>query len=190
MYWLLHFLAFCWINLTSKWSSVQLDDEGFDRLQKPLISDKYLIRLARDWIFIRVFKIQHHGSEEAGVDTPATRSRPLLFQFCLVNSRSQLTQNWPKTRKESETRLNRWSTEAFQQPGAISNRVLACCRRWVSDSSVCQEIVLSTLPTHFGPRGRCLQCLGLLDQLFLRQVLSWLLLTLQDRPVSGRLLTS
>ena len=68
--------------------------------------------------------------------------------------------------------------------------MLACCRRWVSDSSVCQEIVLSTLPTHFGPRGRCLQCLGLLEQLFLRQVLSWLLLTLEYRLLSGRLLTS
>ena len=50
--------------------------------------------------------------------------------------------------------------------------MLRCGSCWVSDSSVCQEIIQGSLPTHKRPRCRRLKGLGQLDQLFLRRVVS------------------
>ena len=68
--------------------------------------------------------------------------------------------------------------------------MLGCGSCWVSDSSVFQEIVQGSLPTHHRPRCRRLKGLGLLNQLFLRQVKSWLFLSSNNSSVSVLLFAS
>ena len=60
----------------------------------------------------------------------------------------------------------------------------------MSDSSVCQEIVQGRLPTHQRPRCRRLKGLGLLDQLFLRQVVSRLFISSENSSEPALLFAS